>query len=83
MSVLFTSKNCVLISHENFINRIFSDSIEREADGTQCCYRIASDLFKLNLPYRNETNSKKQRRKANDIKTKKEIEENRGEFELV
>lgn len=83
MSVLFTSKDCVLISHEIFINQIFSNYIEREADGTQCCYRITSDLFELNLPYRNESNSKKQRRKANDIRTKKEIEENKEEFEMV
>lgn len=83
MSVLFTSKDCALISHEKFINQIFSQHIENKVDGTQWCYRITSDLFNLNLPYRNESNAKKRWQKANDIRIKKEIEENKVEFELV
>lgn len=83
MSVLFTSKDCALISHEKFINQMFSHHIQKQADGTQCCYRITSDLFNLNLPYRNESNSRKRWQKANDIRIKKEIDENIVEFELV
>lgn len=83
MSILFTSKDCALLSHEKFINQIFNNYVERQADGTQCYYQISSDLFALNLPYRNELNSKKRRRKANDIKINKEIDENKEEFELV
>lgn len=83
MSVLFISKDCVLLSHEKLINQIFSNYIERGADGTQYCYRINSDLFNLNLPYRNDSSPKKRWRKDYDIRTKKEIEENKDEFELV
>ncbi|XP_031629152.1 N(6)-adenine-specific DNA methyltransferase METTL4 [Contarinia nasturtii] len=85
MSLLFCSENCCLISHEEFINRIYNESISNDG-GTETKYKINPDLFDLNVPYRykaEDSQTKKRQRKIID-KTKQQIEEqHRHEYELI
>lgn len=82
MSVVFTLNDCTLISHEKFINQIYKNYVK---NGTENGYRIADELFELNVPYRSETvaESNTRHRKAIDKRESKEIEENQTEFDLV
>lgn len=88
MSVLFTSNDCALISHEKFINQIYSNYVElRDEDKERCYYQIATDLFDLNVPYRRDTvidgTTRNRHRKAVDKKISKQIESNQEEYDLV
>lgn len=85
MSVLFSYENCLLISHEQFINRIYDGSTSSESE--RFGYQIISDLFELNVPYRYKTpdvvQTKKRQRKIINKTTIKVADEHRDEFELV
>lgn len=65
MTLLLSHGNCSLISHEDFINQICQNCLNK--DGTLTDYKINSKLFDLNVPYRqqldNELQMKKRRRK--------------------
>lgn len=85
MSLLFFSENCSLISHEEFINRIYNDVVANADEHST--YKINSSLFDLNVPYRHKTSeqtqtSKRQRKILN--KTRNLVaEEHKKEYELV
>lgn len=85
MSVLFSYENCLLISHEQFINRIYDGCTS--SDSEQIGYKINSDLFDLNVPYRYKTpddaEREKRQRKIINKTTAKVADEQRDEFELV
>lgn len=85
MSVLFSSGSCTLISHENFINRIYDGVIS--SDGERSSYKINADLFELNVPYRyktlDEIQTKKRQRKIINKTRNAVAEEHREEYELV
>lgn len=85
MSVLFSHENCLLISHEQFINRIYDGCTSSESE--RFGYKINSDLFDLNVPYRHKTTddaqTKKRQRKIINKTTVKVADEHRDEFELV
>lgn len=87
MSVLFTLNDCLLVSHEKFINQIYRKHIQTKKDGTQISYRMVPELFDLNVPYRTESDTdvhtKKHHRKAVNKKINQEISENQEEYELV
>lgn len=85
MSVLFSLDNCSLISHEEYINRVYSECVSTD-EGTETRYKINPDLFNLNVPYRFKNidcQTKKRQRKIID-KTKQQVaEQHRDEYELV
>lgn len=85
MSVLFSSGNSSLISHESFINRIYDGVISN--DGERSSYKINANLFELNVPYRyktpDETQTKKRQRKIINKTRNAVAEEHREEYELV
>ncbi|XP_055321056.1 DNA N6-methyl methyltransferase [Sitodiplosis mosellana] len=85
MSVLFSFENCSLISHENFINRIY-DGVT-SSDSERASYKINPDLFELNVPYRyktpDEAQTKKRQRKIINKTNIVVAAEHREEFELI
>lgn len=83
MSLLFSYGDCSLISHEIYLNEIYASHC---SDGLQ--YKIRSDIFDLNVPYRqqntgNETWTKKRQRKIIGKSVDKVINEYPNEYELV
>lgn len=85
MSSLFTFENCSWISHEDFINQIYENVVS--SDGERCSYKINSNLFELNVPYRFKSpddiqTKKRQRKIINKIGDLVAIE-HRDEYDLV
>lgn len=89
MSVLFSYKNCYLISHEKFINKIYSNvAIESDSKHSNekrtVSVRILSAIFDLNSQYRNQKNENENRqRKVVHKKKIIEINDNQEEHQLV
>lgn len=85
MSVLFSFENCALISHEDFINHSYSETISN--GDALCKYKINSDLFELNVPYRTKSDedaqTKKRHRKIINRTKLAVAQEHHEEFELV
>lgn len=84
MSLLFTYENCSLISHEHYINEVYKNcSIGDDIVN----YKIRSDLFDLNVPYRQKTNdevrSKKRHRKIVKKMDDAVMTEHQDEYALV
>lgn len=84
MSLLFTHENCSLISHEHYINEVYKNcSIE----GDLVNYKIRSDLFDLNVPYRQKPNdevqTKKRQRKIIKKMEDAVMKEHQHEYALV
>lgn len=83
MSVLFSYKNCYLISHEKFINQIYSNVAHSDEKRT-VSVRILSAIFDLNSQYRNQKNKNESRQRKVVYKKKlKEINDNQEEHQLV
>lgn len=84
MSLLFSLENCSLISHENFINRIYCND---SGDATHSHYKIRPELFELNVPYRqkseDDSQSKNRHRKIINKTKNRVAEEQRDEYALV
>lgn len=85
MSLIFTHKNCSLISHEAYINGIYKNC---SIDEHLISYKIRSELFDLNVPYRQTSEieiekSKKQHRKIIKKKNATVVETHQDEFALV
>lgn len=53
MTLLFSHDDCSLISHEIYLNQIYQDASVNDALTPN--YKIRSDLFDLNTPYRQKT----------------------------
>lgn len=86
MSLLFSYENCSLISHEIYLNQIYQNASQNERANQK--YKIRTDLFDLNVPYRQEsTNNEKQiRKRQRKILEKNEtrvIHEYPNEYALV
>lgn len=83
MSLLFSHENCSLISHEIYLNQIYQN------DGVNQKHKIRSDLFNLNVPYRQETTKnndkqiKKRQRKILEKTSNRVIHEYPNECALV
>lgn len=87
MSLLFSHENCSLISHENFINQIYNECASASNETEPVCYKIRSDLFDLNVPYRQKTDdeihTKKRHRKVINKTSNLVAEEHPDEYALV
>lgn len=86
MTLLFSHENCSLISHEVYLNEIYQSASTNDAAGQK--YRIRSDLFELNVPYRQENTNdeketKKRQRKILEKNSTRVIHEYPTEYALV
>lgn len=86
MSLIFSHENCSLISHENYVNRIYQDASFN--DGASPKYKIRTDLFDLNVPYRQEAADsekvlKKRQRKILEKNADRVKHEHPHEYALV
>lgn len=84
MSLIFSHENCSLISHEIYLNRIYQNA----SDGVSPKYKIRSDLFDLNVRYRQENANdekelKKRQRKILEKNADRVIHEYPNEYALV
>lgn len=87
MSLLFSYEDCSLVSHETYLNQIYQNA--SISDATKPKYKIRSDLFDLNVPYRqqtdtgNDTRMKKRQRKIKQKNAQQLITEYPNEYALV
>lgn len=66
MSLIFPHENCSLISHEIYLNRIYQNASANDESSPK--YKIRSDLFDLNVPYRQEAANKEKELKKRQRK---------------
>lgn len=89
MSLIFSHENCSLISHEIYLNRIYQNALGHNHHyGASQKYKIRTDLFDLNAPYRQETANndrelKKRQRKILEKNADRVIHEYPNEYALV
>lgn len=86
MSLIFSHGNCSLISHEIYLNQIYQNA--SHSDAASLKYKIRSDLFELNVPYRRQTfnndkQTKKRQRKIIEKNADRLINEHPDEYALV
>lgn len=79
MSLLISLENCSLISHENYINNIYNQCPDGTNDSKHVHYKIKSDLFDLNAPYREKTDDGTQTEKRQQKIIKKTTNNVAGE----
>lgn len=86
MSLLFSHEDCSLISHEIYLNQIYQNASHNDTAIPK--YKIRSDIFDLNIPYRqppsnNEKQTKKRQRKIIEKNADRIINEYPDEYALV
>lgn len=87
MTVLLSDGDCSLISHEIYLNQIYED-VSHGADAERPAFKIRSDLFDLNVPYRpstigNEARLKDRQRKIKAKNAEQAIKDHPDEYALV
>lgn len=86
MSVLFSENGCTLISHKEYINRIYStcvDSRENSDIDVKRTFALREDVFDFNSNNRNDIDDKRRHRKINAKKDNISISKNPELHELV
>lgn len=82
MSILYSHEDSYFISHDAFINRVYSKT-QLNGQNFQN-FDILPAIFDLNVPYRSQkAGTVDRQRKIANKKNCMEIDENRQEFELV
>lgn len=87
MTLLFTGGECSLISHEIYLNQIYQNA-SHSNDAAKQTYKIRSEIFDLNVPYRppvsaNELRLKEKQRKIKAKNAENIIKEHPDEHALV
>lgn len=86
MSVLFSESNCTLISHKEYINRIYGtrvDSRDNSGSDVKRTFAFRDGVFDFNLNNQNDNDNKRRHRKINAKKNNISISSHPELHELV